>query len=292
VLGFARGWLVADREAYGRSAFADGTCPRIWRQGLKHDAAAVMELSVEPGTGRLRNGAGEAVEVEPGCVYPLIKGADLRRPADERPPRAVLVTQERIGHDTERLASSAPRLWAYLSARADRFERRRSSIYRGRSPFAIFGVGPYSFAPYKVAVAGLSKAPAFRAVGPRGGRPVMFDDTCYFLPCSSAPEAAALSALCNDPVALGFLASASFPDAKRPITKALLQRLDLRAILGRADRPRLRERAAGSLDAELGIAPSIGVMDQVEEALVMVERVDSDSANVGPGVVGVAVGGE
>jgi hypothetical protein len=292
VLGFARGWLVADREAYGRSAFADGTCPKIWRQGLKHDAAAVMELSVEPGTGRLRNRAGEDVEVETGFVYPLLKGADLRRPADERPARAVLVTQERIGHDTKRLASSAPRLWAYLSARADRFDRRRSSIYRGRSPFAIFGVGPYSFAPYKVAVAGLSKAPAFRAVGPRGGRPVMFDDTCYFLPCSSAPEAVALSALCNDPFALGFLASASFPDAKRPITKALLQRLDLRAILERADRPRLRERAARSMAVELGIAASLGLMDQVEEALAMVERVDSGSANLGAGVVGVAVEGE
>jgi hypothetical protein len=272
VLGFARGWLIADREAYGRSAFADGTCPRIWRQGLKHDAAAVMELSVEPGTGRLRNGAGEAVDVESGFVYPLIKGADLRRPADQRPSRAVLVTQERIGHDTGRLASSAPRLWAYLSARAERFERRRSSIYRGRSPFVIFGIGPYSFAPYKVAIAGLSKAPAFRAVGPRDGRPVMFDDTSYFIPCSSAPEAAALSALCNDPIALGFLASASFPDAKRPITKALLQRLDLRAILERADRPRLRERASRSMAVELGIDSSLGLLDEVDEALAMLEN--------------------
>src|SRR5262249_14639817 len=38
ILGFARGWLIADRDAYRRSAFADGTCPRTWRQGLKHDA--------------------------------------------------------------------------------------------------------------------------------------------------------------------------------------------------------------------------------------------------------------
>ena len=100
----------------------------------------------------------------------------------------------------------------------------------------MFGVGPYSFAPFKVAISGLHKAPAFRAVRPRDGRPVMLDDTCYFLPCSSAAEAAALSALCNDPIALAFLGSASFPEAKRPITKALLQRLDLGAILERADR--------------------------------------------------------
>jgi hypothetical protein len=272
ILGFARGWLISDRDAYRRSEFADGTCPRTWRQGLKHDAAAVMELTVEPGTGRLRNGAGEPVEVEPGYVYPLIKGADLRRPPAERPARAVIVTQELIGDDTERLASAAPRLWAYLMAHAERFERRRSSIYRGRPRFAIFGVGPYSFVPFKVAISGLRKVPAFRAVGPRDGRPVLLDDTCYFLPCSSAGEAAALAGLCSDPAALEFLASASFPDAKRPITKALLQRLDFPAILERADRRRLLDRAAAALAGELGIEPVPALMEQVEQAHLALER--------------------
>jgi hypothetical protein len=272
VLGFARGWMIADIEAYRRVEFADGACHATWRQGLKHDAAPVMELTVEPGTGRLRNGTGEDVDVELAFVYPLIKGADLRRPPVERPRRAVVVTQERIGDGTERLASSAPRLWAYLRAHADRFERRRSSIYRGRPPFAIFGIGPYSFAPFKVVISGLHKVPAFRAVGPSDGRPVMLDDTCYFLPCSSAAEAVALAALCNDPIALDFLASASFPDAKRPITKALLQRLDLRAILERADRGRLRERAAAALAGELAIDPAAAILDEVDEAWAMREN--------------------
>ncbi len=272
MLGFARGRLVADMEAYRRVGFVDGSCPGAWRQGLKHDAAAVMELTVEPGTGRLHNGSGEEVEVESAFVYPLIKGTDLRRPPVERPSRAVIVTQERIGDDTERLATSAPRLWAYLRGHIDRFERRRSSIYRGRPPFAIFGIGPYSFAPFKVVVSGLHKVPAFRAVGPRDGRPVMVDDTCYFLPCSSATETAVLAALCNEPSALEFLASATFLDAKRPITKALLQRLDLRAVLERADRSRLRDRAAASLAGELAIDPVPRVLDEVDEALSMMEN--------------------
>jgi hypothetical protein len=272
VLGFARGRLIADRATYRRSAFADGTCPRTWRQGLKHDAAAVMELTAEPGTGRLRNGEGEPVEVEPGFVYPLIKGADLRRPPGERPARAVVVTQQRLDDETERLASDAPRLWAYLGAHAERFERRRSSIYRGRPRFAIFGVGPYSFAPFKVAISGLHKVPAFRNVGPRDGRPAMLDDTCYFLPCASAAEAAALSSLCNDPAALALLVSIVFPDAKRPITKALLQRLDLRAILARADRPRLLDRAAAALAGELAIEPIPALLEQVARVFSALER--------------------
>jgi hypothetical protein len=271
MLGFARGWLVADREAYRLCAFADGDCPRTWRQGLKHDAAAVMELAVEPGTGRMHNGAGEPVAVEAGFVYPLIKGADLRRSPVDRPERAVLVTQRRIGEETNRLAADAPKLWDYLRAHSGRFDRRRSSIYRGRPPFSLFGVGPYSFAPFKVAVSGLHKAPAFRAVGPRDARPVMLDDTCYFLPCASAPEAAALSALCNDPIALAFIGSASFPESKRPITKALLQRLDLGAILERADRGRLRDRAATAMAGELGIDPSPGWLDRIDETLLAID---------------------
>ena len=145
------------------------------------------------------------------------------------------------------MAETAPRLWAYLQAhcRSVRPTADRRSI--AASPdFALFGVGPYSFAPFKVAICGLHKAPSFRALGPRGGRPVMLDDTCYFLPCSTAEEAAVLAALCNDPIALDFIRSASFPDAKRPITKALLQRLDLAAILKEADRHLLLTRARKS----------------------------------------------
>jgi hypothetical protein len=272
VLGFARGGLVADAGAYRRVEFVDGECHATWRQGLKHDAAEVMELTVEPGTGRLRNRIGEDVDVEPAFVYPLLKGTDLRRAPGERPGRAVLVTQRRIGEDTSRLEAEAPRLWAYLKAHAGRFERRRSSIYRGRPSFAIFGIGPYSFAPFKVAVSGLHKTPAFRVVGPRDGRPVMLDDTGYFLPCSSTGEAVALAALCNDPMALAFLAAASFADAKRPITKALLQRLDLRAVLRRADRGRLRDRAAASLAGELAIDPTAAMLDEVDEAWSMMEN--------------------
>jgi hypothetical protein len=271
VMGFSRGWLIADREAHRRCEFADGVCPRTWRQGLKHDAAAVMELAVDAGPGRrLRDRSGDRVEVEAEFAYPLIKGADLKQTADQRPRRAVLVTQRWIGEDTTRLAHDAPRLWAYLRANAARFEGRKSSIYRGRPPFALFGIGPYSFASFKVAICGLHKAPAFRAVGPVEGRPVLLDDTCYFLPCSSAAEAAALAALCNDPIALELIRSASFPDAKRPITKALLQRVDLRAILDRTDRRGLLARAAAILAGELAIGADGGpstLRDRIEEAL-------------------------
>ncbi len=284
VMGFFRDRLIADREAHRRHEFADGVFPGTWRQGLKHDAAAVMELAVDEDSRRLRDRSGEAVDVEAEFVYPLIKGADLRRLPADRPRRAVLVTQRKIGEDTTRLAYEAPRLWAYLGANAERFERRKSSIYRGQPPFALFGIGPYSFAPFKVAISGLHKVPVFRALGPVQGRPVMLDDTCYFLACSSAEEAAAWAAICNDPITLDLIRSSCFPDAKRPITKALLQRVDSRAILGRTDRSELMTRARTIVTHELA-ASSDGLLSWdtagIEEAFSIMSRapiIDPDSS--------------
>ncbi|QEH34169.1 hypothetical protein OJF2_27040 [Aquisphaera giovannonii] len=255
VLGFRGGRIVADSGAMDRMAFGLGECPWTWRQGLKHDAADVMELVWSPDAG-WRNGLGEVVEVEPDCLYPLAKGADLKRdtPAG-RPRRAVIVTQRALGEDTGAIRGRWPLAWDYLERHAGRFDRRRSSIYRGRPRFAIFGIGPYSFAPWKVAVGGLLRPPAFRVVGPAGGRPTMLDDTCYLLPCQSAAEAAVLATLGNGPVAQALIAALSFADAKRPVTKRLLQRLDLSAILLRADDVELASAARGLLD---GLGPADG----------------------------------
>jgi hypothetical protein len=264
--GFACGRIVGDLGAYARVSVVDGVCPRTWRQGLKHDAADVMELYRDPRSGVLRNQGGELVAVEDEFIYPLAKSADLKGAPAESPLKAVIVTQRGIGQDTAHLAWSAPRLWRYLQSHAARFGRRKSSIYRGQPPFSLFGIGPYSFAPYKVAVSGLHKAPRFRVLAAGGERPVMLDDTCYFLSCETAVEAAAVAALCNDPLSLDFLASASFPDAKRPITKKLLQRLDLGTILRRTKHGDLVSRAGSILENDLGVS-DIGPLPMAIEQL-------------------------
>lgn len=242
VIGIAGGQLVADIKAYERSAFADGVCSLTWRQGLKHDSVSVMELTYDA-LGRLRNKLDETVIVEPDYVYPLLKSSDLFRQANVKPQRSVIVTQKRLGEDTYQLKRLAPQLWSYLTAHADVFERRKSSIYQGQPPFALFGIGDYSFAPYKVAISGLYKTPRFRAIGLMDGRPVMLDDTCYFIPCSSPKQAAFLTSLLNDPVCLDLIQSMVFWDSKRPITKKLLQRIDLKALLNHVERQSLLSRA-------------------------------------------------
>lgn len=229
--GVIDGRLVADLDAYQRSRDLDGTCPLEWRQGMKHDAAAVMELTQHPDGVRTR--AGKPVDVEDDYLYPLLKCTDVFRDRLTL-NRWVVVPQRTLNEDTQPLAQKAPKLWAYLTANAATLDHRKSSIYRNRPRFCVFGLGPYSFARYKVAVSGLHKSAEFRLVGPIDGKPAFFDDTCYFLPFDDPHEAAVTAALLQTSAARNFFRALAFWDAKRPITKKLLQRLDLAAIASRA----------------------------------------------------------
>jgi predicted RNA methylase len=243
-MGLVAGALVADVDAHVGSRRYDGSSPVEWRQGVKHDLAAVMELRADEG-GKLHNALGEIVEVEDDWVYPLLKGSDVN--ADRPPERYVIVTQRSLSDETRSLRHTAPRLWSYLQTHAERFAARKSSIYRNRAAFSMFGIGPYTFAPWKVAVSGLHKAPRFLLVGPSEGRPVLFDDTCYFLPCKSAAEAAVLLAALRSEAVTLLLESLLFADAKRPVTKKMLQRIDLAAIL-RHDRAGVERDAQAALE--------------------------------------------
>lgn len=245
VWGVRQGWVV-DLEQYQQSRFLDGVCPFSWRQGVKHDAASIMELVERDG--RLENRFGEHVLVEAKHVYPLLKGSDLFRGEHRTPRRFVLVTQKRVGEDTEKLATRAPKLWRYLNRHAAIFAKRKSVIFRSGPQFALFGIGDYSFAPFKVAVASLYKTPRFRVVGPSKGLPVMLDDTCYFVPCSTQRQALLVANLLNHPLCLHFIAASAFPGAKRQVTKKLLSRIDLRALLNRVNARALHEEIQGTLE--------------------------------------------
>ena len=236
------GSLVADQAAYQRARFADGASQLTWRQGVKHDAAAVLELTPD-GSGGWTNGLGEAVDIEADRVYPLFKATDLARGQSPTPRQVVAIPQRTLAEDPRDLAQTSPRFWAYLQDHADRFARRRSSIYRGRPPFALFGIGPYTFSPYKVAVSGLHASPRFRVLGPVGGSVPLVNDTGYFLPLATADNACRLAATLNGPVVGDLLRAICFADGKRPITQKVLRRIDLTAVLAHTDPGWLRDRA-------------------------------------------------
>jgi len=222
--------LVSDVDEYNRLRDLDGLAYYTWRSGVKHDAAYVMEFKKEGTT--LVNRVGERVEIEPTYLYPLLKSSDL---ANGRltPQRYVLVTQRRPGDDTKDISRTAPKTWSYLQRHADILDRRQSIIYQKRSRFSIFGVGDYTFSPWKVAVSGLYKNCRFDVVGRYQNKPVVLDDTCYFIPCSSEQEASFVSLLLNSDLTKRFLHALVFYDAKRPVTIDVLNRIDLKRVAER-----------------------------------------------------------
>jgi hypothetical protein len=117
-----------------------------------------------------------------------------------------------------------------LEAHAQYFEDRKSRIYRHRPRFSIFGVGDYTFAPWKIAICGLYKTLQFRLVGEIEDKPALFDDTIYFLSFAEEAEARKIYELLLSPPANKFLASLIFWDEKRPIKAGILNQLDLRRL--------------------------------------------------------------
>ncbi len=217
--GVRAGRVVADVEAWAEPA-PDAPPGLRWRSGLKHDCAAVMELRRDD-EGWV-NGLGEAVDLEPSVALPLLKSRDLARGEIDGAARRVVVPQRALGQDTERLADEAPRAFAYLERHAERLGRRASSIYRRQPRFAVFGVGPYTFAPWKVAVSGLHAEPAFRVVGPVDGQPVVLDDTCYFAGYDDEAAARAAADWLDAPATRRRLRALMFGGGKRPLTLDVL----------------------------------------------------------------------
>ena len=125
------------------------------------------------------------------------------------------------------------RTWRYLLTHSNALDRRRSSIYARRPRFAVFGIGPYTFSPWKVAISGLYKNPVFRVIGSVNGTLIVLDDTCYFIPCKTQEEATFFCLMLNSDVAKTLIRSLAFFDAKRPITIDVLKRIDLKKLAAR-----------------------------------------------------------
>ena len=99
-------------------------------------------------------------------------------------------------------------------------------IYKDSPNFAMFGVGEYSFKKYKVAISGFYKKPLFSLIS--ADKAVMLDDTCYFLSFDNFDEAYMIMLLLNSKPVQNFLTSIAFLNSKRPYTKKILQRIDIK----------------------------------------------------------------
>lgn len=223
------GWVnesfVSDTKSYSAVSKYDGKSSYIWRSGIKHDCASILELTLSNGV--YTNGLGETVQIEEDLIYPLLKSSDINNYQENQFRKFILVPQRKVGQDTSELKYSHPLAFSYLSKYENAFSSRKSSIYKGKDKFSIFGIGDYSFKPYKIVVSSLYKSIRFILVSLTDGKPIMVDDTCYQLDFDSLDEAKCILDALNSKEISSLLQSLIFKDAKRVVTKSLLMRLDL-----------------------------------------------------------------
>jgi len=222
--GWQDGHFYADIPNMTEHSDIDGNCQYEWRQGIKHDCSRVMELKkVE--NGLFVNGLDEQMQFTIGeYIFPLIKSSDIKSFEICSTRKYVIVPQRQVNAETSSIAYNDETVWQYLVSHAGLLNARKSLIYKKSPKFAIFGIGNYSFAPYKVGISGFYKEPVFALI--HNDYPVMLDDTCYFLSFSDITEAVIITGLLNSKVCISFLSTIAFLDSKRPYTKEVLKRID------------------------------------------------------------------
>ena len=238
------GWLnskfVSNLADYNATKEIDGVCPFEWRQGIKHDCTAIMEL--ERVNGHFVNNQSDEIKLEEDLIYGLLKSSDLKNTVIKSTRKHTIVTQTKVGQETSYIQHLYPETYSYLKKNISNFQARKSSIYNGKPLFSIFGIGDYSFKPFKVAISGLYKTYHFTLVLPQNDKPVMLDDTCYFIGFDRIEYAVYAIILLNSKTTEAFLKSITFSDAKRVFTKDLLMRLDLLNLANLISRTEIEEQ--------------------------------------------------
>ncbi|WP_309742195.1 SAM-dependent methyltransferase [Chamaesiphon sp. OTE_20_metabat_361] len=227
-IGYRHNILVRDVIIFDRVSELYHPTPELkWRSGVKHDCSSVMELRKIDS--KLINGFGDAVDIEDTYLFPLLKGSDVAQNRIQNTDRYVLVTQRFVGEPTDAIEYLAPKTWRYLESHAKYLDNRKSKIYLKNPRFSIFGIGSYTFAPWKIAICGLYKKLEFRLIGQLNDRGVIFDDTVYFIGFDDRASACqAFDSLTSTPVR-DFYSSLIFWDEKRPIKSSILNSLNLAA---------------------------------------------------------------
>ncbi|NDJ86216.1 MAG: hypothetical protein GYB66_10050 [Chloroflexi bacterium] len=143
-------------------------------------------------------------EIEEELVYPLLRGRDVRRWTAQA-EKAVLLVQD---PDTQRgyreawLQTTLPKTHAYL-AEFEAVLRRRSAyrryFQRSDAFYTMFGVGPYTLAPYKVVWRYIAKELTAAVVlpDPVTGKVLIPDHRLILVPAAGADEAHYLAACLN-----------------------------------------------------------------------------------------------
>uniref|UniRef100_A0A7C4BA07 Uncharacterized protein n=1 Tax=Thermofilum pendens TaxID=2269 RepID=A0A7C4BA07_THEPE len=185
------------------------------------DGKLVITNPLEPGQKKKVKQV-EAV-IEPDLVYPLIRGRDIRKWYVEFRDRYVIVP-----HDPKtarplqesKLRVELPLTYSYLNSYRSELENRpiHKLWGKGNPFFAIYDIGTYTFAPYKVvwkriagAITGKAVSFACAVVEPIEGKPVVPDGSTAILVAADSPEEAYyIAGFLNSTIARAIIASYTY----------------------------------------------------------------------------------
>jgi hypothetical protein len=228
IMGVSNNKLVSDIFSYNKLSIFDSKSEFKWRSGVKHDAAKVMELNFE--SGRIINGFGQIVDIPLDYLYPMYKSSHISKEKILPPIKYMILTQKKIGEETKNISIYSDKTWQYLLKHESKLDSRKSSIYKNNPRFSIFGVGDYTFSPWKIVISGLYKNMIFSKIGSYNKKPIVVDDTCYMLGFHLEEQADFVLKILTSEVCKEFINSLVFIDNKRPITIALLNRIKIKNI--------------------------------------------------------------
>ncbi len=114
LFGWVKDKFVYSIKKYHETKEIDGKSIFIWRQGIKHDCSKIMEI--ERYNGHFINGFNEEVIIEHDLVYGLLKSSDLKRTQINSYRKLLIVTQHKIGQETEYIKNKFPLTYSYLKS--------------------------------------------------------------------------------------------------------------------------------------------------------------------------------
>lgn len=147
-------------------------------------------------------------EVERTLLYPLLRGRDVAT-WTARPSATILLAQDpstRRGLHEPQMQRQYPRAFAYLARFREQLARRRDRgtrqiIDSGGAFYSVFGVGPYTIAPWKVVWKYIARTMIAAVVGPHEERqPVIPDHRLMLVACEHSQEAHFLCAVLNSSI--------------------------------------------------------------------------------------------
>ena len=135
-------------------------------------------------------------DVENDAVYPLLRGADMRR-WNAAPGKSILLLydpdQPKKALPLDRVQRTMPKAFAFVSRFRGQLEGRKEYHRWGcAGPFyEVYRIGPYTFSPIKVAWqhTGYRKALNVSVVDDRGRRPAIPDQKVILIPFDDIEEA-------------------------------------------------------------------------------------------------------